>query len=171
MGFEMPIMDAVKLSSPSLDQPFGIAAWPLFDQLWRQFRSFPADRFRFVPGHTPLSTLTSTVAVLTSYYLIVFGGRLVMKSREPLKLGFLFKLHNFALTAVSFSLLALFVEQMLGTVVRKGIFHAICDESGGWTNELVTLYYVSRLWGLRGSKMGQFAKRSGSSTISPSTSS
>lgn len=51
-------------------------------------------------------------------------------------------LHNLALTIISGGLLALFIEQLLPTVWRHGIFFAICDERGGWTEKLVTLYYV-----------------------------
>ena len=66
-----------------------------------------------------------------------------MKGREKgFKLNALFMAHNLFLTVVSASLLALFTEQLLSTVVRKGIFYAICDADGGWTRRLVTLYYV-----------------------------
>jgi hypothetical protein len=40
--------------------------------------------------------------------------------------------------------LALFIEQLLPTVVRNGVFFAICDHKDGWAKELVTLYYVWR---------------------------
>jgi fatty acid elongase 3 len=53
-----------------------------------------------------------------------------------------FMIHNFYLTAISGILLVLFIEQLLGTVVKNGVFFAICDHKGGWTKELVTLYYV-----------------------------
>jgi hypothetical protein len=39
-------------------------------------------------------------------------------------------------------LLVLFIEQLLPTLARGGVFHAICSYDGGWTKELVTLYYV-----------------------------
>ena len=66
-----------------------------------------------------------------------------MKKREKgFTLNSLFMAHNLLLTIVSGSLLALFTEQLLSTVVRKGIFYAICDADGGWTRRLVTLYYV-----------------------------
>ena len=134
---------ALHVSAPSLDQPFGVALWPLFEQLWLQFRRFPPQMFRFVPGVTPMSTLPQSVAVLVTYYVVIFGGRELMKSQQPLRLNFLFKVHNLGLTVLSAGLLALFVEQLLGTVVRKGIFYSICDSDGGWTDRLVTLYYVS----------------------------
>jgi hypothetical protein len=42
-------------------------------------------------------------------------------------------------------LLALFIEQLLSTVWRHGVFFAICNHQGGWTKPLVALYYVSYL--------------------------
>lgn len=89
-----------------------------------------------------MSTLKETVAVLASYYIIVFGGRELMKRRGAFSFNPLSIVHNLFLTVLSAGLLALFVEQLLATVVRKGIFFAICDADGGWTNRLVTLYYV-----------------------------
>ena len=138
------------LPLPTLDHPFGIELWPLFEKLWLQFRSFPPQNFRFVPGTTPLGTMQETAIALISYYVIVFGGRELMKKREkPFTLNGLFMVHNFVLTVISAALLALFTEQILGTVVRKGVFYAICDADGGWTNRMVTLYYVSVILGER----------------------
>ena len=90
-----------------------------------------------------MSTLKSTSIFIVIYYAIIFGGRELMRNREPFKLKTLFLIHNFYLTAISGILLALFIEQLLPTVVRGGIFHAICDYDGGWTQPLVVLYYVS----------------------------
>lgn len=103
---------------------------------------YPAEDFTFEAGVTPMSTLKETGIFVICYYIVIFGGREFMKERDPLKLKKLFLVHNFILTAISAILLALFVEQMLPTVVRGGIFHAICDYDGGWTQPLVVLYYV-----------------------------
>ncbi|MCJ1356826.1 MAG: hypothetical protein MMC33_006822 [Icmadophila ericetorum] len=139
-------LDALKsipVGLPTIDRPFGIEVWPVFEQLWTSFRSFAPQDFRFVPGKTPMSTLWETASVLGSYYIIVLGGRELMKNRPAFKLNPLFMLHNFYLTAISAGLLALFVEQLLPTVWRHGIFYSICDHKGGWTQELVTLYYLN----------------------------
>lgn len=80
--------------------------------------------------------------MLVTYYVAVLGGRELMRSRRPFQLNGLFMIHNLYLTIISGSLLALFVEQLAPTVWRKGVFFAICDHQGGWTNELVILYYV-----------------------------
>jgi len=66
-----------------------------------------------------------------------------MRNRAPMQLNFLFKVHNFYLTAISGILLGLFLEQIIPTVARHGIFYAICDHQGGWTDKMVILYYVS----------------------------
>lgn len=89
-----------------------------------------------------MSTLRDTSIFVAIYYLIIFGGRELMRTREPFKLKTLFLIHNFVLTAVSAVLLALFVEQLLPTIVRRGTLFAVCDADGGWTQPLVVLYYV-----------------------------
>ena len=136
--------DALKsVSWPTLDRPFGIEMWPVFEKIWGSVRDFPPQNFRFVPGSTPMSTLKETIAVLTAYYIIIFGGRELMKRREAFKFNPIFKAHNLFLTILSGGLLILFIEQLLPTVVRKGIFYSICDADGGWTHRLVTLYYLN----------------------------
>ena len=90
-----------------------------------------------------MSTFRETATLLISYYVIIFGGRELMKRRGAFSLNALFMLHNLVLTLISGVLLVLFIEQLLGTVLKNGIFFAICNHKGGWTKELVTLYYVS----------------------------
>ena len=102
---------------------------------------YPADKLDITPGATPMLTLTGTAAVLVFYYLIVLGGRELMRTRPAFKLNDLFLIHNFYLTAISGGLLVLFVEQLAPTIWKHGIFFTICD-AGGWTGPLVTLYYV-----------------------------
>lgn len=131
-----------QLSVPTLDRPFGIALWPIFNKAFEKVVGYPANDFKFVPGQTPMSTLKETSIFIVVYYAIIFGGREYMRNREPFKLKTLFLIHNFYLTAISGILLALFIEQVLPTVVRKGIFYAICDVEGGWTQPMVVLYYV-----------------------------
>lgn len=89
-----------------------------------------------------MSTLKETTITLVAYYVVVLGGRELMRNRKPFVINGLFMVHNFCLTTISAILLALFIEHLLPTVVRKGIFFAICDHNGGWTKELVPLYYV-----------------------------
>lgn len=130
------------LPIPSIDRPFGVHLWPLFSKAFKVVTGYPADKFEFVIGQTPMSTLKETSIFVAVYYTIIFGGRRLMQNREPLKLKTLFLIHNFCLTAISAILLALYIEELVPTVVRKGIFHAICHHEGGWTQRLVVLYYV-----------------------------
>lgn len=127
---------------PTLDRPFGVPIWPYFSKAFEAVVGYPADDFRFKAGETPMSTLKETLIFIVVYYSVIFGGREYMRNREPFKLKALFLIHNFYLTAISGLLLALFIEQLLPTVVRHGIFYAICDHEGGWTQPLVVLYYV-----------------------------
>lgn len=138
----MPSYDLTSIPLPTLDRPFIVELWPHFDKLYSRIVGHPAKNFVFVPGATPLSTVTATVTMLMTYYVTVFVGREFMKNREPFKLNSLFMLHNLTLTIVSGVLLALFTEQLVPTVARNGVFYAICDPRGGWTAPLVTLYYV-----------------------------
>lgn len=136
--------DSLKsISLPTLDRPFGIELWPIFNKAFEAVLGYPADDFKFVSGATPMSTLQETGIALVSYYVIIFGGRELMKHRQPFVLNGPFMVHNFYLTVISGVLLALFIEQLLPTLVRGGVFHTICDHSGGWTRQLVVLYYVS----------------------------
>ena len=101
---------------------------------------YPAESFRFRPRETPMSTMLETVVALVSYYIIVFGGRELMREREAVKLNGFFKIHNFYLTLISGVLLSLFLEQLIPTLARHGVFYGVCAYEGGWTDELVVLY-------------------------------
>ena len=133
----------LEVGAPTLDRPFGLKLWPIFSNAFEMVKGYPAEPVRFVSGVTPMSTMTETDVALISYYIIVFGGRELMKGREPMKLNGIFKIHNFYLTVISAVLLVLFMEQLIPTVTRHGIFYSICSFEGGWTNQLVILYYVS----------------------------
>lgn len=135
----------LQVGTPTLDRPFGLALWPIFEKGFAAIMGYKPQDFRFVPGETPMSTLPVTAITLITYYIIIFGGREVMRNQPALKLNGLFKSHNLGLTIVSFVLLVLFLEQLIPTVVRHGVFHAICSHAGGWTDKLVILYYVSLL--------------------------
>lgn len=137
-------MDVLQsLPLPSIDRPFGIHLWPIFDKAFELVVGYPASEFRFEEGVTPMSTFKETAIALVAYYVIIFGGREFMKNRPAFKLNTLFMIHNLYLTLISGTLLALFIEQLLPTVWRHGIFYAICDHDGGWTRPLIVLYYVS----------------------------
>lgn len=133
---------AALLPIPSVDRPFGIHLWPLFNKAFEYVVGYPADDFEFVVGKTPMSTLRDTSIFVAIYYLVIFGGRELMRNREPFKLKSLFLIHNFVLTVVSATILVLFIEQLFPTIVHRGVFYAICDANGGWTQPLIVLYYV-----------------------------
>ncbi|KAL8656404.1 MAG: hypothetical protein Q9210_000263 [Variospora velana] len=136
------VLKSVPFPIPTLDKPFGVELWPIFEQAYTKVMGYTPSAFYFVPGQTPLSTLKATTTMLTTYYLVVLGGRELMKNRKPFKLNALFMIHNLYLTIASLIMLVLFIEQLFPTVWRRGIFFAICDHRGGWTRELVVLYYL-----------------------------
>lgn len=134
------ILQALPL--PSIDRPFGVHLWPVFDKAFSAVMGYSPQNFDFKPRVTPMSTLKESGIAILTYYIIILGGRELMRNRAPFKLNALFMIHNFYLTAISGTLLALFIEQLVPTLYKHGLFYTICEKEGGWTNELVILYYV-----------------------------
>ncbi|TLS29766.1 hypothetical protein PpBr36_01921 [Pyricularia pennisetigena] len=137
------ILDKIPL--PTIDRPFGVHLWPIFSKAFEAVAGYPAEDFHFEVGKTPMSTLKETGIFIVIYYIIIFGGRELMRNREPFKLRSLFLIHNFYLTFISGALLALFIEQLVPTIARRGLFFAVCDKEGGWTQPLIVLYYLNYL--------------------------
>ncbi|KAF2865778.1 GNS1/SUR4 family-domain-containing protein [Massariosphaeria phaeospora] len=135
----------IQAGAPTLDRPFGLQLWPIFEKAYEATIGYKPQDFRFTSGETPISTLQTCATILASYYIVIFGGRELMRRREPFQLNGLFKLHNFYLTVISGVLLALFAEQLIPTIYRHGIFFAVCDHAGGWTDKMVILYYLNYL--------------------------
>lgn len=140
-AFGQDLVKSIDIQVPSIDRPFGIHLWPIYDTLWTRVAGYPARDFAFSYGSTPIGTFREASGLIIAYYLIIFGGREVMKNFKPFKLQFLFQLHNLMLTIISGSLLALFMENLIPEVWRNGLMHGICSIEGGWT-PLVSLYYV-----------------------------
>jgi hypothetical protein len=140
-------LDSLKtIPLPTLERPFGIELWPLFVKAFSAVKGYSPTDFKFIEGVTPMSTFKETATILIAYYVIIFGGRELMRGRPAFTLSVPFMIHNFYLTAISGVLLALFSEQLLSTVANNGVFFAICNHKGGWTKELVMLYYVRILY-------------------------
>jgi fatty acid elongase 3 len=135
--------DWIQIGAPTLDRPFGLALWPIFEKAYTAIHGYAPQDFRFEQGTTAFSTFGVTAGTLILYYIVIFGGREFMRNRPAYSLNGLFKIHNFYLTAISGVLLLLFLEQLIPELTRNGVFHAICDHSGGWTDKMVILYYVS----------------------------
>jgi hypothetical protein len=130
-----------KFPFPTIDRPFGIELWPIFDKLYEKVVGTPAHDFHFLPGHTLLSTIPEVAGAIIAYYITIYVGYTVMKKRAPMKLNALFMAHNLLLTVVSGGLLVLFIEQLFPILWRNGVFYSICS-SNCWTQKIVTLYYV-----------------------------
>jgi len=130
---------------PSINQPFGVELWPIFDKAFMAVKGYHPQDFDFQPRITPMSTMKETALTILTYYVAILGGRELMRNRPAFKLNGPFMVHNLYLTCISAILLALFIEQLVPTVVNHGIFYAICDVKGGWTPPLVILYYVGTL--------------------------
>jgi fatty acid elongase 3 len=132
---------SITIASTGSAAILNISPWVTFDNIWTSLKDYPAESFEFVPGKTPMATGTESLLAISLYYLIIFAGREVMKKRTAFSLNALFMAHNFILSIGSGALLVLFVEQMAPTWWKNGLYYCICG-AGGWTNKLVTLYYV-----------------------------
>ncbi|KAI5452552.1 Fatty acyl-CoA elongase/Polyunsaturated fatty acid specific elongation enzyme [Naganishia albida] len=103
----------------------------------------PSYRFtHWVPGSTPLSTNTEVVTAIATYLVIIFGGRELMRNRAPFKLQFLFRVHNFLLSAGSAILLALMLEEIVPIFAKNGPFYSICN-TRAFTPRLVSYYIIN----------------------------
>ena len=158
------LLKAVPL--PTIERPFGVHLWPIFDKAYTAVMGYHPQDFDFQPRVTPMSTLKETGFMLVTYYIVIFGGRELMRNRPAFKLTGPFIVHNFYLTVISAVLLALFIEQLVPTLYHHGLFYTICDVRGGWTPPLVTLYYVCGIINQKGRLLTLF-----SSTTSLNTSS
>lgn len=130
---------------PTLDRPFfNISLWENFDTAMRYATNgkFIPSEFQFVPGKLPLSELPQVIAAITTYYVVIFGGRFLLQGSQPFQLNALFQLHNLFLTTLSLTLLVLMVEQLVPMIARNGLYYAICN-IGAWTQPMVTLYYMN----------------------------
>lgn len=163
------LVKAVDIQAPSLDRPFGIHLWPLFDTVWTRFAGYPAREFAFKYGETPIGTMREAGGLIIAYYLIIFGGREIMRPFKPFKLQTLFQIHNLMLTWISGALLLLFLEHLIPEVWRNGLLHGICSIEGGW-QPLVALYYVCYIPEIYLAFVA-YANCPSSSTTSPSSSS
>ena len=118
--------------------------WSTFDKLWTMVMGYSAAKFEYTIGQTPMSTMRETFGSIALYYLVIFGGREVMRNRPAFKLNTAFLVHNFYLTAISGGLLVLFLQQLIPGLWRNGLLDGICGETG-WTRQLVVLYYLNYL--------------------------
>ncbi|KAK9449863.1 GNS1/SUR4 family-domain-containing protein [Limtongia smithiae] len=146
-------------SVPTVDRPFGFSLWTVFTDACVALFGWDPSKFEFVQGKLLLSTLEPVFAAIATYYVVIFGGRAIMKNYAPMKLTFLFRVHNLMLTFISGLFLLLLIEQLFPIIYSHGVFFAICDTSS-WTQPIVTLYYPL-------AARGDGADDGGGSTISP----
>ncbi|KFA56078.1 hypothetical protein S40293_00191 [Stachybotrys chartarum IBT 40293] len=119
-----------------------LSLWDGLNRIWTPIMGYKAEEFNFIRGQTLFSTHWEVMGMIALYLVVIFGGREFMRDRKPFQLNFLFKLHNFCLSALSAALLALYMEQLLPSLWREGFYNNICS-SPGWTPQLVTLYYLN----------------------------
>lgn len=102
--------------------------------------------FTFTPGALPLSTLPPVLKAIATYYVVIFGGRAVVRTLglRPLVLNTLFQIHNLLLTSVSLAILVLMLEQLVPLIATHGLYYAICAPEA-WVPQMTFLYYLNYL--------------------------
>jgi len=102
--------------------------------------TLPPHLTSFLPGKTPLSTITEVVIAMIFYLTSIFGIQAFMVHRKPQRLQFLFQAHNAFLSAGSLVLLILILEEILPVWWHKGLFAAMCAKES-W-NDRMEFYYM-----------------------------
>ncbi|KAL6947288.1 Fatty acyl-CoA elongase/Polyunsaturated fatty acid specific elongation enzyme [Hanseniaspora vineae] len=137
----------VEKYTPTLDHVFfNIDLFEKFDEVvnFATQGKFVPSEFQFIQGETPLATFSVVAGAIVTYYVTIFGGRYVLQNSKPFVLKRVSQIHNLFLTALSGTLLVLFIEQLVPMVYRHGLYYAICDQ-GAWTQPMVCLYYLNYL--------------------------
>ncbi|CAG8697484.1 5204_t:CDS:2, partial [Ambispora leptoticha] len=132
------------LFSFSPERPFGISLYDYFDKVYTLINGNSSDEFAFTVGSTPFSTWYYVISASITYLIVVFGGQYLMRNTDVIKAKFIFQLHNFLLTGVSFSLLLLLFEQLFPVWYHHGLFHSLCAKEA-WTQRLEILFYLNYL--------------------------
>jgi hypothetical protein len=118
------------------------ALYPLPYQLTHWVPGNTNVGFTHAARTTPLSTTPQVVAAILTYLVVIFGGRELMRNREPFKLTFLFRLHNIILSVGSLVLLLLMLEEIVPLYWRHGFFWAICNTKA-FTSRMVSYYMIN----------------------------
>ncbi|KAI7892804.1 GNS1/SUR4 family-domain-containing protein [Mucor mucedo] len=137
-------MEQLKQLHFTPETPFGLPLYPYFEKAFEAVTGTAASKFDYVPQVTPLSTVNEVTMTCVTYFIVIFGGRYLMKNVPAFKLQIPFMIHNFLLTAVSFLLLVLMVEQIFPIFYHNGVMAAICADAT-WTQPLELLYYLNYL--------------------------
>ncbi|KAJ9078727.1 Fatty acyl-CoA elongase/Polyunsaturated fatty acid specific elongation enzyme [Entomophthora muscae] len=115
-----------------------------FESGYQKLTGVPASEFEFIPGVTFMSTYREVFVVCISYLIVIFGGQLLMRNRKPIEMAFLFRIHNAFLTALSFGLWILLLENTIPLLLNEGPFNAVCSPNS-FTQRLELLYYINYL--------------------------
>lgn len=103
--------------------------------------SVPPQYTSYIPGKTPLSTPVEVFPALAAYLLVIFSVRAYMKDKPPMKLQFLFQVHNLFLSSGSLLLVTLILEQVIPLVWKQGVFWGMCNE-GMWTSVRDSVFHI-----------------------------
>ncbi|KAH9944374.1 GNS1/SUR4 membrane protein [Epithele typhae] len=102
----------------------------------------PYPLTHYVAGKTPLSTPQEVYPMLAAYLVTIFSIRAFMKNRSPLKLQFLFRVHNAFLSSGSLLLVLLIMEEVVPRYLKHGTFWVLCNDDM-WSEKLEFYYMVN----------------------------
>ncbi|GMK58217.1 hypothetical protein CspeluHIS016_0502490 [Cutaneotrichosporon spelunceum] len=102
----------------------------------------PKELVEWIPGKSPISTYKEVIIALTTYLVVIFGGRELMRNREPFKLKALFRLHNAFLSLGSLILLIVLLEEVATFYLPRGFYYSICHP-GAFTPTAITYYMIN----------------------------
>ena len=88
----------------------------------------PHQLTHYVPGKTPFSTPLEVFPTLAAYLVIIFSIQAWMKNKPPMKLQFLFRLHNAFLSSGSLLLVLLITEEVVPQYFKHGTFWVLCND-------------------------------------------
>lgn len=141
-------MSTLSFPIPTLDRPFGVYLYGIFDKLCTKLTGgrFIPSQFEFVQDETFLSDFPHVFFAIALYYTLVFGGRALLRKAgaKPFTLRKIFQVHNLILTSASFWLVTLMAEQLIPIIGHHGLYYAICNH-GAWNQPMITLYYLNYL--------------------------
>jgi len=131
----------------SLESPFGVKLYPMFESTYHALTGKSTDNFDFhVPGLFG-NNVTDVMLVIVSYLTIIFAVQAWMGPRKRFDLKPAFCVHNLILSLGSLVLLALYMEKLLPMIAKHGFYYSICAQDA-FTNNLVALHYVNYLFKL-----------------------
>ena len=90
-------------------------------------QSFPIQVQHFEHGQWPGSSFDIVLPGILVYFLVVYGGHVLMRSRKPLRLHNITQTNNGLMVLSNLVLAVLFLEDAVPKIMRHGFFYGACS--------------------------------------------